>query len=271
LRHQIILKYYHCHVHFYKLFAARLIGFAFSYLIPSATLAGEPVRGHILVKSGLDPKISYASVILDKFWELGANFILMISFLLLALLKIGGFRGVIWAVIVGALIYLTVFFIFYSRIIKGKGTFTVLFRFLKIGQIFKRLNNFESKILETEQEVASFLKKRKKEFFQILFLSPFVYFSWLAEVWILAYLMGIKLVFLEVVLIQFFLGIVTIVPITGGLGVLESGGAGIFTLLKHQGAQGLTFSFLTRIKDLIYVFLGILFFLYFNFKNHRHS
>jgi uncharacterized membrane protein YbhN (UPF0104 family) len=56
-------------------------------------------------------------------------------------------------------------------------------------------------------------------------------------------------------------------PVSGGLGFLEAGAAAVFVLLGFQGAGGLTFSILQRIKDLILAAAGLLSFLYFGIKN----
>lgn len=270
LRHQLIMKFYHQRVSLLKLFGLRLTGFAFSYFVPSATLAGDPLRGHLLSRDGVDPKIGYASVILDKFWELTANFVLMLFFLFFGFFVLRTSFELILTVLAGAIFYLAIFYFFYSRISRGKGIFSVLFRFLKIGRLFKRFENIEEKILETEKEVSSFFRKKRGEFFGVFFLSPFIYFSWLAELWILAYLMGIKLGFFEVVLVQFALGLVTLVPVVGGLGFLEAGGVAVFALLGFQSAGGLTFSILQRIKDLTLMAIGLLNFLYLKIKEGRN-
>lgn len=269
LRHRLILKFYHQSIGFYKILGVRLAGFSLSYLIPSATLAGEPLRGHLLSRAGVDSRISYASVILDKFWELAANFILMASFLFLGFIGRKTSWGIILSVSAGAFFYLAVFYLFYSRIVRGKGLFSVLFRIFRIGRLFRRFNNFEEKILETEKEVSSFFRKKRSEFFGVLFLSPLIYFSWLAEIWLLAYFLGVNLGFFEVVLVQFVLGLATLMPVSGGLGFLEAGAAAAFALLGFQGAGGLTFSILQRIKDLILAAVGLLFSLYLGIKNRR--
>ena len=266
-RHKLILRFYHQNIGFFRILGVRLAGFSLSYLIPSATLAGEPLRGHLLTRFGVDARIGYASVILDKFWELAANFVLMASFLFLSFIGRKISWGIILAVSASTLFYLVVFYFFYSRISRNKGIFSVIFRILKVGRLSGRFNNFEGKILETEKEAASFFRKKRGEFFGVLFLSPLVYFSWLAEIWLLAYFLGVNLGFLEVVLVQFVLGLATLMPVSGGLGFLEAGAAAVFVLLGFQGAGGLSFSILQRIKDLILAAIGLLSFLYFWIKN----
>lgn len=266
-RHKLILKFYHQSVTLFRILGVRLAGFSLSYLIPSATLAGEPLRGHLLTRLGIDSRISYASVILDKFWELGANFILMASFLFLSFIGRGASWGIILAVSASALFYLSVFYFFYSRISRNQGIFSVLFRTFKIGRLAGgRFRDFEEKILETEKEASSFFRKKRSEFFGILFLSPLVYFSWLAEIWLLVYFLGVKLDFFEIVLVQAILGLVTLAPVAGGLGFLEAGSAAVFAILGLSGAEGLSFSVLQRIRDLIFAVIGLLFSFYLGMK-----
>jgi uncharacterized protein (TIRG00374 family) len=173
--------------------------------------------------------------------------------------------GLISAVSASTLFYLAVFYFFYSRISRNKGIFSVLFRFLKIGRL-GRFDDFEKKILETEKEASSFFRKKRSEFVGVLFLSPLIYFSWLAEIWLLAYFLGVNLNFFEAVLVQFVLGLVTLMPVSGGFGFLEVGAAAAFVVLGFQGAGGLSFSILQRMKDFILAAVGILIFLYFRIK-----
>lgn len=170
------------------------------------------------------------------------------------------------AVLAAASLYAVAFYLFYSRLSRAKGFFSVLFRVLKISRLLKRFDNLEEKILEVEKEASTFLKEKKGEFFGVFFLSPFVYFAWLGEIWLLAYFLGVNLDFFEVVLVQFFLGLATLAPVSGGLGFLEAGSAAAFVLLGFQGAGGLSFSILQRIKDLILTAIGLLSFLYFGIK-----
>lgn len=265
-RWKIILKAYKKNVSFLKMMKYTLAGYAVSYVTPSAKVGGEPLRVYMLKKEqDIDMKIGTSSVILDKFIEfVGTAIFGFIGLIILFFLpQLPLYAKLILAGILIVSFY--ILFILYYRTVTGKGCFSSLFVKLRLNRIFKR-KNFVRTLKAVEKRMEKFFVEHKREFFMASL--TYVVYSVLAilEFKFLLLSFGINVSISIIILAIIVWGLANFVPVPAGLGVLEAGQAGLFSLLEGDGNIGFALSLLTRIRALLFVAIGFSFITHFSGK-----
>lgn len=270
-RWKIILKAYKKNVSFLKMMKYTLAGYAVSYVTPSAKVGGEPLRVYMLKKEhDIDMKIGTSSVILDKFIEfVGTAVFGFIGLVILFFLpELPIYVKLILAGILVVSFY--ILFILYYRTVTGKGSFSSLFVKLKLNRIFKT-KNFVRTLKAVEKRMGKFFVEHKREFFMASL--TYVVYSILAilEFKFLLLSFGINVSLSIIVLAIIVWGLANFVPVPAGLGVLEAGQAGLFSLLEGDGNIGFALSLLMRIRALLFVAIGFSFITHFSGKQLEES
>jgi uncharacterized protein (TIRG00374 family) len=262
---QIILASYGYRLTFRDVFAARVIGFAVSYLTPSMYIGGEPLRAYMISKRHRLPITRVgATVIVDKFLELGAGLFFI-------------YLGSIWTLIEYSLprqIYLTLFIV---NILLGAGMGMLLVNFLYESKLFTSL----ATLLERINPLSKIIKKIKPEISKLedhvflafnqhrtttllafciklcagllIFIKPAIFFYFLKTVFKLSELALLFALTHLILALQFT---------PGALGIFELGEVGIFKLVGIEPNRALAFSLMVRITDFLGV--GIALFLVFH-------
>jgi len=243
-------------VGFFRLFMHRMSGFAVSYITPTAQTGGEPLRALLLHEDGVSSKTSASSVIIDKGLEFAALFLFIGAGLGLALLE-GSLDPNMQKVFMGLLLVLLVLiFWFYFSSVKNIGFFSSILRFFRLTK-FRRVKSVEEKIMEIEDEMSHFYKKHMPTFVVLVLISLVIASFLLLEHWLIARFMGVNMTFLQTFLVSTIPYLAFMIPIPGGLGVLEGGHAAIFAALGIS-INAFVLVFIIRIRDLVFVLIGLI-------------
>lgn len=236
-------------------FLNRMSSFGLSYVTPTAQLGGEPVRMMLLEEAGVPKKIVASSVVIDKALELAALIIFITTGMLVALIDGTVPPGTKYILLILAIFMLLTVFWFYYSSIKNIGFFTSIIRVLHLKKI-KKLENLEGKIHEFEQEMNTFYGQHKKVMKILIIISIITTSFLLVEHFLIAWFMGVNLTFFQIFLASTIPYIAYLIPVPGGLGVLESGHATIFALLGVN-INAFAFVFIIRMRDFIFVLIGL--------------
>lgn len=258
LRWYLILKCHGYSLNFFKLFNYRTAGFAISYLTPSARMGGEPVRTYFLVKDKVPFEKAMSSVLVDKSLEMTANAVMtIIGAIIFLFVVILSPQMYVFLLLIIILSVLGIWF-FYTRLFKGKGIFTSLFKYFKITKLKFVKKNFY-KIRDSELEMTRFFINYKRVFIVSTIIS---FILWILTIFEFKYLLqafGFTPTFVQVFLVVVAVGLAYIIPIPTSLGVLESFQVTLFSLFGKSVQYGITISLVTRIRDLIWAFYGLTF------------
>ncbi|MBU0668173.1 flippase-like domain-containing protein [Patescibacteria group bacterium] len=243
-------------ISFWRLFLHRMSGFALSYLTPSAQTGGEPLRILLLSNDGVPSNTATSSAVIDKALEFAALFLFIGIGILVAILD-GSLppemRTVGWVLLV---IMFAAIFWFYFASMKNIGFFSSILRFFRFNR-FRKVQSLHDRIIELENEMASFYKHHLRTFFGLVLISLVTTSFLLLEHYLVARFMGVRLTFLQTFLVSTIPYIAYIVPVPGGLGLLEGGTAAVFVALG-VAINAFVLVFIIRIRDLIFVFLGLI-------------
>lgn len=254
--HLILRAINHSHVGFWKLFLHRMAGFALSYLTPSAQTGGEPLRILLLHHDNVSTKTATSSVVIDKGLELAALFLFIGMGLVTAIFDgslPSEISSVAWVIL--TLMFGVVFWFYYASL-KDIGFFSSVLRFTRLTR-FKRVKSLEDRIIEVEQEMAQFYKHHVKTFLFLIVISLVITSFLLLEHYLIARFMGVRLSFLQTFLVSTIPYVAFMIPIPGGLGILESGHAAMFAALGVS-INAFVLVFIIRTRDLIFVLIGLI-------------
>lgn len=234
----------------------RMAGYALSYVTPTAQLGGEPLRIMLIEEEGVPKSVGTSSIIIDKALEISTLIIFISSGILVALFDSRidfAMKTVIGPM---GLIMLFLVFWFYYTSINGIGFFSSIYKFLHLKKI-KRLEHLEAELNSFEKEMNAFYKHNPRSLLILIAISIFTIVFILAEHFLVAWFMGVRLTFLQAFLASTIPYIAYLLPVPGGIGVLESGHATIFLLLGVS-INAFAFVFIIRLRDFIFVLLGLI-------------
>ncbi len=253
--HIIIKKTYNHKLSFWQLFMHRMSGFAVSYITPTAQTGGEPLRAMLLHKDGVPSKTAASSVIIDKGLEFAALFIFIGAGIAIALIEgsLSESMQIFFAILLAALVVLVFWFYFSS--VKNIGFFSSVLRFFRLNK-FKKIKSLEEKIIEVEEEMANFYKHHARAFILLVGISIVITSFLLLEHWLIARFMGVNMTFMQTFLVSTIPYIAFMIPIPGGIGILEGGHAAMFAALGIS-INAFVLVFIIRIRDLFFVFIGL--------------
>jgi uncharacterized protein (TIRG00374 family) len=117
-------------VPFFRLFLHRMTAYAVSYLTPTATSGGEPVRIFFLQEEGIDTKTAVSTIVIDKVFEYTALILFIFSGVLVTIIEGSIFPGKVEIILgIFLIIVIGLIFWFYYATIKKIGFFSSVFRF----------------------------------------------------------------------------------------------------------------------------------------------
>jgi uncharacterized protein (TIRG00374 family) len=260
LRWDIILRHIHHDpqekIPFGRLFLHRMSGFALSYLTPTAQTGGEPLRIMMLQHDNVPSKTAVSSVIIDKALEFAALIVFISVGIGLALIdgSLPAKTEFLFSVLI--VIFVAAVFWFYYSSVKDIGFFSSILRFTRLTR-FNRIKKLEQKFLEIEEQMSSFYKNHLKVFLFLILISLVISAFLLLEHYLVARFMGVRLTFFQTFLASTIPYLAYMVPIPGGLGLLEGGHAAMFALLGVN-INAFVLVFIIRIRDLVFVMVGLL-------------
>jgi len=243
-------------VPFHRLFLHRMSGYAVSYLTPVSTSGGEPVRVFFLQEEGTSTKDAVSSVVIDKAFEYTALILFIFSGVLVAIIQGSLFSGKMEFMMIGFLAFFGgLIFWFYYSTIKHIGFFSSILKFFRLNK-FNWIKKGEQAIINIERQMADFYVQNVKKFIFLMLLSLCTVLFMVLEHFLIALFLGVNLTFLQSFLSATLPGISYVMPVPGALGMLEGSHAGIFAILGVS-INVFVFVFIMRIRDLIFVLIGI--------------
>lgn len=252
LRHQAKGK----KIPFHRLFLHRMSAYAVSYLTPSATTGGEPVRIFFLSEEGVSTKAAISSTVIDKVFEYTALILFIFSGVLVSIFQGSIFSNKVELMLVGfILLFGGLIFWFYYSTIRNIGFFTSIFKCFRCNN-FKWYKKFEKSLLKMEHQMAKFYTHHIPKFIFLMVISFAMVFFMVLEHYLVALFLGVKLTFLQSFLSATLPGISYIIPVPGALGMLEGSHAGIFAILGVS-INVFVFVLIIRIRDLIFILIGL--------------
>lgn len=253
-------------INIFKLNNYKIVGYAVSFLTPSAKIGGEPVRAGILSsKHNIPFNKALSSVVIDKTLELTTSalfFILGGMYLLIKFVVAPELRNVIIAVMI---FFIVIFGVFNYRMMAGKSFFHKIFTIIRLDKL-KSLKKFSRNLKDFEKLVIKFYHKDKKYFLYTIGIS---FVSWIImffEYRIAGEILGQILTPAQIFLIFSFVGAAYLVPIPMALGALEAGQVSVFSLIRVSAAAGVGLSLIVRVKDMLISAIGMVLLLFYGLK-----
>lgn len=234
----------------------RMAAYALSYVTPTAQLGGEPLRVMLIEEEGVPRRIAVSSTIIDKALEISTLIVFISCGILVALFdtRLDDVSKIVMGS--GASLMLFLVFWFYFTSIKNIGFFSSIYKLLHLRKI-KKLQQLEEKLDGFEKEMNLFYRHNPRKLWGLLFISLITVLFILAEHFLVAWFMGVRLTFLQAFLSSTIPYFAYLMPVPGGLGVLEGGHATVFVLM-NVSINAFAFVFIIRLRDFIFVLLGLI-------------
>jgi glycosyltransferase 2 family protein len=244
---------------FHTLFLTRVGGEAINNITPFAYLGGEPVKAHLLTRFQIPIIRGMAASIIAKLLISISQFFFVILGGMLALSHLVTRPDVLWplvVVILGGGVLLTG--LSYGLRI---GLFTLLFRVLDHWMLTPSfMEGWRVHLLQLDETIVGFSRRYPSQ----LILSFGLHFmGWLLgtlEVLAIFYAVGIPISITEAIAVEALASIVKAVAffIPGSLGVQDGGNVLLLVFFGYSSGLGLTFSLVRRMRELLWISMGLL-------------
>lgn len=258
LNWRIILKRCSIDLPFWKIFKARVAGFAVNYLTPSANIGGEAAR--IMLINKKSGKNALPSVILDKTIELIATIFTIIAAVAITIYKIP--MPKLQKYIYAGFVIFSIFSMIFILRKQHQGLLKwIISKLEKVKISFKFVRNNMEKIREIDENISGFYRDSKNSFITVLILYVIQMLIWTTEIFFTLHFLGLdKVTFLDSFLIVSLGSIAFVMPVLpGGIGVYELTYIAIFKLLGLSTAVCMGLVITRRIVALIWAGIGLIF------------
>jgi uncharacterized protein (TIRG00374 family) len=257
LRWQVILRSMGARVPLPRVLAYRLAGFGLSYLTPGPQIGGEPLQVLLLRRrEGIASASAVASVMLDKLFELMANFAFLLAGFNTAALNgtlPAGLGLPAWL----AIIPLAAPAAYLILLWRGHKPFRWLG--LRIGQknAGRRLELVTQAVCEAEELGGGFCRKRPLLLAQVAAISIIIWifaifeFHWLLE------MLGAALPLAQLVSLLTALRLAFLLPVPGGLGTMETALVLAGQAVGLSPIFALSAALIIRARDITLALIGI--------------
>jgi putative membrane protein len=243
---------------FRTLFLTRVAGEAVNNLTPFAYLGGEPVKAHLLTRFQIPIIQGMAASIIAKLLISISQFFFVILGGALALSHLVTRPDVLWPLI----LLVIVVGVLLAGLSYGLrvGLFTMLFRALDRWNVTPSfMERWRAQLRQLDETIVGFARRYPSR----LFLSWALHFlGWALgalEVLAIFYAVGIPISIGEAIAIEALASVVKAVAffIPGSLGVQDGGNVLLLTMFGYPSSLGLTFSLVRRLRELLWISLGL--------------
>jgi uncharacterized protein (TIRG00374 family) len=243
---------------FHTLFLTRIAGEAINNLTPFAYLGGEPVKAHLLTRFQVPIIQGMAASIIAKLLISISQFFFVILGGMLALSHLVTRPDLLWPLIL-LVIVVGVLLTGLSYALRV-GLFTLLFRALDRWNVTPSfMERWRAQLQQLDETIVEFGRRYPSH----LFLSWGLHFlGWALgtlEVLAIFYAVGIPISLAEAMGIEALAGVVKAVAffIPGSLGIQDGGNVLLLTVFGYPSSLGLTFSLVRRMRELLWISLGL--------------
>lgn len=245
-------------VPFGALLRARLAGEAFNYLIPSASMGGEPVKARLL-KAHLSWSSGLASVTVAKYSFVLAQLLIMILGGSLALATVDLPPGIRLALVLPLVIIAVGLAVLYYG--QRRGMFGWLSRTLAawhVGRPF--LHARLEKIKRMDEAIASVYQNQGRDFVLSLVLNLVGWAEGIVEIFLILVFLGLSTSWVTAFVIESLSLIISaaLFFVPWQAGTQEAGKVLIFQIMGLGPAAGLALGLIRRIRELVWVGIGLL-------------
>lgn len=244
--------------HLWQLWRIRQVGEAFNVITPLGTVGGEPVKAKLLKDChGLSLKEGFSSQVIAK-----TTFLLaLVVFLVIGKVFIFNSPNVSEHFKQTSLVGLIVFSvaILSFLLFQIKGGLRTLAKWVSRFTRRKEALHFLVQLDLLGHKMSDYYRENPRRFVNSIFLAFLGWVVGIAELYIVLYFLGQEMTFMDLWIIEALSQLVRMgsffIPM--GIGALESGSIIIFMAMGLTADLGLTVTFVRRIKELLWVGLGL--------------
>ena len=239
------------------LLSAKLAGEAVNYLTPVGSIGGEPARV-FMIRKMVPVSDAVASVVVDKTLHFFSTLVVVVLGVLMAIVALPLTYKTTWTLIISVcfLVGLAVF-AFVKQQYSAVSSFPKLLH--RLGIKWKWLEERIPKLEAIDQSIKmSYRKSPRDVFFSLLYHFAGRILG-ILEIYFILNFIGVPVSLLT----SFFLGTLTILMnfafffVPSGIGLIEGGQVLVFHLLGLQASTGLSLQVIRRIRQLLYVVIGL--------------
>jgi uncharacterized protein (TIRG00374 family) len=245
-------------VPFHTLFFTRVGGEAINNITPLAYMGGEPVKAHLLTRFQVPMIQGMAASIIAKLLISISQFFFVILGGILALSHLVTRPDILWPLVVVVMVagILLAGMSYGLRV----GLFALLYGVLDRWRLTPSfVERWRQYLLQLDETIVGFYRQYPSHLLLSfgLHLAGWVIGS--LEVVVIFYAAGIPLRFTEAVAIEALASVVKAVAffIPGSLGVQDGGNVLLLALFGYPSSFGLTFSLVRRMRELLWIGLGL--------------
>lgn len=243
----------------FALWRIRTIGEAFNLITPLGTMGGEPVKAHLLKEQyGLTYKQGVASQVVARTTLTVSLILFMIPGIVFLFMDNGISETFKISSLTGLITFSILIFLF--LLFQITGTLS------RIAQVFNRWFPAPTPRPSLEHLVAlcgmmsGYYRQHRGLFLKSIFFGFLGWVAGVLELYLTLYFLGIHVGFKELWIIEALLQLIRagsfFIPLS--LGAQEGGLILIFTSMGMAGPLGLAVSFVRRIRELVWIALGLL-------------
>jgi len=239
-----------------RLIAARLAGEAVGAVMPSAKIAGDPVRIALVYTDGLPGPSAGAGVALDRVAEVAGNILAAILYVVVfASTYHGRNRSPVFQVLVSLLVLLPALLFPLLMLRAGRRPLAPLYQWAKRRRGgWKRV---AAAAHATEGQLADFLSKHPQTFLLGVAASLFIEGLVIIEYELLLRTFAVRLPLPTLLVALVFSGLSRAVPTPVGLGALEGSQVVALAIAGHTAAAGFLVGLIMRVHETLLTGIGL--------------
>jgi uncharacterized protein (TIRG00374 family) len=238
-----------------RLLEARLAGDAVGWLVPSAKLAGEPVRVALVMREGLRAPEASAGVAIDRLLELIGNMICVLAYVsVFSLARAGGSPAhVAGAAVLAGLAALAVPLVL---LFAGRRPLAPLYGERARGA-FPRLVRSMDVLRATEDHLSGFFRDHPAAFLRGLLVSLLVEALIIVEYHFLLRTFGVEIGIPVLLMVLLGSGLAHVLPTPAGIGALEASQVAVLAITQGAPAEGLVVGVVLRLHETLWIAAGL--------------
>jgi hypothetical protein len=233
-----------------------LAGRAVGSLVPSGTLAGEPVRAALLVSTGIRRSTAAGAVALDRALELGGNMIAAPACLGGAFVLGAGSAVSVAVAAVLALAGFASFGFVYVRSARRRPALLTLLAPRRLGR-FRWGRAMRPLVARVDRRLGEVIATHPTLVPRGVALSLVIECLQLGELAALFALFGVNVPLALLLLSATGVGVARIVPVSAALGSLEATQIGIYAAAGQGATVGLTVGLVLRLAETLWIVVGL--------------
>lgn len=237
-----------------RLFGARLAGDAVGALVPSARLAGEPVRIALLRGRGSSTAAVAAGVALDRLLELIGNMLAVVVYVAVFAWSRGTTHAP-WALALGMLVLLAMLAFPLNDLRRGRTPFGVGRRLLP-ARLLARLQPWLAALARVERHVGTMVRTQPRRLLAGLALTLAIELLIVAQYHALLAAFGVALELPALLLVLLSGGLANAAPTPAGLGALEAAQVVAIGAATGQPELGFVVGVIVRLHSLLLLAAG---------------